>query len=128
MVEKFAETLAVKNKAYDTLVRQAKDAAATVHAERLRSKKESEDQRRRIQELMVEPKSAEAGLSSILQLVTCLTAGLQDLLGAITLLLGAITLLLARPDPFKEGGGSVKVFPASKNLSKAEANKVRGLI
>ena len=58
MVGKFAETLAAKNKAYDTLVRQAKDAAATVHAERLRSKKEAEDQRRRIQDLLVVPKPA----------------------------------------------------------------------
>ena len=53
MVEKFAETLAVKNKAYDALVRQAKEAAAEAHAERLRAKKESEDQRRRIQTLLV---------------------------------------------------------------------------
>lgn len=53
MVEKFAETLAVKNKAYDALVRQAKDAAAEAHADRLKSKKEAEDQRRRIQDLLV---------------------------------------------------------------------------
>ncbi len=53
MVEKFAETLAVKNKAYDALVRQTKEAAAEANAERLRAKKESEDQRRRIQTLLV---------------------------------------------------------------------------
>ena len=53
MVEKFAETLAVKNKAYDTLYRKAKDAAAIAHADKLKAKKEAEDQRCRIQDLLV---------------------------------------------------------------------------
>ena len=60
MVEKFAETLAVKNKAYDALVRQAKDAAAEAHADRLRRKKEAEDHRRRVQDLLVKESSYES--------------------------------------------------------------------
>lgn len=53
IVERFAETLAAKNKAYETLVRQAKEAAAESHAERLKIKEEVEKQRSHARELLV---------------------------------------------------------------------------
>ena len=54
MAERFAEMLATKNKAYDTLVRQARDVAAEAHTERLRLKSDADRQRCRIQDLLVQ--------------------------------------------------------------------------
>lgn len=53
VVKKFAEILAVRNKAYDTFVKQSKQAASEAHSEKLELKKELLAKKNRITDLVV---------------------------------------------------------------------------
>lgn len=53
MAGKFAEMLAAKNQAYDSLIRQAKEAAAGAHADRVQMKSEADKQKQHLHELLV---------------------------------------------------------------------------